>query len=146
MSFGSENKQSAILRHTWTELNIGAAAGHVGRDRHRSRLARAHYDLCFLHVKFRVQHVVRNFFPLQHSAEQLRRFYAHRADQHRLLLGVVIPDFVNDRVVFFPARFVNPVVVIFAGHRPIRRNHVHVEFVDVVKLGRFGFRGSGHAG
>ena len=35
---------------------------------------------------------------------------------------------------------------IFARHRPVRRDHVDVEFVDVVELGGFGFRGAGHAG
>src|ERR1700693_3468749 len=68
VSLRSKNKQSTILRYARTELNVGAAAGHVRRDRYRSGLARAHYDLGFLHVKLRVQHVVRNFFALQHPA------------------------------------------------------------------------------
>ena len=41
-------------------------------------------DLGFLHVILRVQHGVRNFFALQHAAEQLARLDADRADQNRL--------------------------------------------------------------
>ena len=97
-------------------------------------------------MKLRVQDVVRNFFPLQHSAEQLRRFHAHRADQDRLLLGVAFFDLVDDGVVFLAARFVDAIVRILARHRPVRRDDVDVELVDVVKLGRFGVGGAGHAG
>ena len=56
-------------------------------------LARALHDLRFLHVIFRVQHVVRNFFALQHAAEQLGRFHAHRADEDRLRFGVALAGF-----------------------------------------------------
>src|SRR5438105_9341979 len=56
VSLGSENEQSAILRHSWTEFNVGAAAGHVRRNCHRSGLTRARHDLRFLHMKFCVQH------------------------------------------------------------------------------------------
>ena len=54
-------------------------------------------------------------------------------------------DLVNDRVVFFAPRFVDAIVVICPPHRPIRRNHVHVQLVDIVKLGRFGFGRTGHS-
>ena len=59
---------------------------------------------------------------------------------------MAIFDLVNDRVVFFAARFVDAIVVIFARHRPIRRDDHDVELVNVVKLVRFGFRRAGHAG
>ena len=58
----------------------------------------------------------------------------------------MFPDFIDDRVIFFTTRFVDAIVVVFARDRPIRRNHVDVEFVDIVKLGRFRLRGAGHAG
>ena len=55
------------------------------------RLPGARDDLRFLHVIFRVQHVVRNFFPLQHARKQLARFTLNRADQNRLRPGCGIP-------------------------------------------------------
>src|SRR5262249_32024124 len=64
---GSDNHQTAQLRHPWTELNIGAATSHVRGNRDRARLTGAGHDLSLLHVKFRIQHVMRNFLALQHS-------------------------------------------------------------------------------
>ena len=55
-------------------------------------------------------------------------------------------DFVDHRVVFFAPRLVDAIVGILARDRPVRRNHVHVELVNVVKLGRLGLGGAGHAG
>src|SRR5256885_16981089 len=53
VALGADNKQSAPVGHAFAELNVGAAAGHVRRNRNRSRLARALDDLSFLHVEFR---------------------------------------------------------------------------------------------
>ena len=146
MTFCSKDKQSAKLRNTGSKFNIGTASGHVRRNCHGARLSRAHDNLSFLHVKFRVQHVVRDFFTLQHSTEQFGSFHADRADQYRLLLCVMFPDLVDHCVVFFATSFVDAVVVIFARHRPIRRDHVHVQFVNVVEFGRFRFGRASHAG
>ena len=95
---------------------------------------------------FRVQNVVRNFFPLQHAAEQLGRFHADRADQNRLDARVAFADFVDDGVVFFAARFVDAIVRIGARDRAIGRDDGDIQFVDVVKFVRLGFGGAGHAG
>ena len=95
---------------------------------------------------FRVQHVVRNFFALQHSAEQLGSFHAHRADEDRLRGGMALADFVDHGVVFFAARFVDAVVGVGPRDRAIRRDDGDIQFVDVVEFVRFGFGGAGHAG
>ena len=58
---------------------------------------------------------------------------------------MAILDLVDDRVVFLAARLVDAVVRILAGDRPVRRDDVDVEFVDVVELGGFRLRGAGHA-
>ena len=42
------------------ELDVGAAAGHVGRDRYRAGYARLRDDVGFLLVVARVQHLVRD--------------------------------------------------------------------------------------
>ena len=146
VALGPDHHQPAPVRNARAEFNIGAAASHVRRNRDRAWLAGPRHDLSFLHVKFRVQNVVWNFLSLQHSAEQLRGFHAHRTDQHRLLLVVGLSNFVDNRVVFFAPGFVDPIVVVRARDWPIRRNHIDVEFVNVVELGRFGFGCTGHAG
>src|SRR5439155_4082486 len=53
VAFCSENKQSAELWHAGPKFNVSAASGHVRGNRDRAGLARAHYDLSFLHVKLR---------------------------------------------------------------------------------------------
>ena len=58
---------------------------------------------------------------------------------------VALADFVDHRVVFFAARFVDAVVRILPRNRPIRRDDGDIEFVDVVEFVRLGFRGAGHA-
>ena len=88
---------------------------------------------------------MRNLLALQHSTEQLRGFNAHAADQHGLRFRVGFSDFLDHRVVFFAPRFVDAIVVIRASHRPIGRDHVHVEFINVVKLCRFRFGCAGHS-
>ena len=54
-------------------------------------------------------------------------------------------DLLDHRVVFLAPRFVDVIVGIGAPHRSIGWNHVHVQFVNVVKLGRFRFGGAGHS-
>ena len=88
---------------------------------------------------------MRNFLPLQHPAEQLRSFHAHRANQHRLTFRVCFFDFLDDGVVFFATRFVDTIVVIRPPYRPVRRNHVDVELVNVVELCRFRLGRAGHS-
>ena len=46
------------IGHAGSEFDVGAAAGHVRRNRHRGGLTRARDDLCLTLVILRVQHVV----------------------------------------------------------------------------------------
>src|SRR5690349_15556582 len=64
VTFGSENEESTHIRYSGAKFNVGAAASHVRGNRHRSRLTGPRDNLGFLHVKLRVEHVVRNFFSL----------------------------------------------------------------------------------
>ncbi len=54
-------------------------------------------------------------------------------------------DFVDDRVVFFAARFVDAIVGIRPDTGPIRRDNGDIELVDVVELVRLGLGRAGHA-
>ena len=54
-------------------------------------------------------------------------------------------DLLDHRVVLFPTRLVDAIVEIGASHRSVRRNHVHVEFVNVVKLRGFRFGRACHS-
>ena len=96
-------------------------------------------------MELRVQNVVRDFIALQHSAQQLGRFDAYGADQDGLTLYMSFSDLLDDGVVLFPTRLVDSIVVVCAPHRPVGRNHVHVEFVNIVKLGGFRLGRACHA-
>src|SRR5437879_4570789 len=54
VALGADNEEPASFGHALPELNVGAAARHVGRDRDSTRLTGALDDLCFLHVELRV--------------------------------------------------------------------------------------------
>src|ERR1700682_1265100 len=103
----ANNEKSAPVRNAIAELNVGAAAGHVGGNRHGPRLTRALHDFRLLHVVLGVEDVVRYFFPLQHPAEQLGSLHAHGADQNRLGSRVAFLDLIDDGIVFFAARLVD---------------------------------------
>ena len=55
-------------------------------------------------------------------------------------------DRLDHRVVFFAARLVDAIVLVDAADRPIRRDDVDIEPIDVVKLVRLGLGRAGHAG
>ena len=146
MALRANHVKATALGHAVAQFNVGTAASHVRRNRDRARLSGALHDLRFLHMKLRVEHVVRNFLALEHSAQQLGSFYTDCADEHRLVFGVAFSNFVDDGVVFLATRLVDAIVGVFPHHRSIGRNNVDVEFVNVVKLGRFGLGRAGHAG
>src|SRR5215211_1181712 len=55
---GADDEETALLRHAFSQFDVGAATGHVGGDRNGAALARPLNDLRFLPVVFRIQHVV----------------------------------------------------------------------------------------
>ena len=55
-------------------------------------------------------------------------------------------DFIDDRVVFLPARFVDPIVRVLSRNRSIRRDNRHIQLVDVMELVCFGLSRAGHTG
>ena len=67
MSLRPDHVKTAPVRDALPKFNVRAAPGHVRRNRDRSSLASAGDDLRLLHVKFRVQDVMRNLFALQHA-------------------------------------------------------------------------------
>src|SRR4051812_32043309 len=57
MAFGANHEQTAFIRNPLAQLDVRAAAGHVGRNRHRAGLASALEDFRLLHVELRIEHV-----------------------------------------------------------------------------------------
>ena len=65
--------------------------------------------------------------------------------RHGLAFGVGFLDFRDDGVELLAAGLEDLVVLVDADVRPVGRDGQHVEPIDVVELGGFGFGGAGHA-
>ena len=132
--------------HVAAELDIGAAAGHVGGDGERTRAPRLRDDVRLLLVIAGVEHVVGNRFLLQPLGQELGLLDAGRADQHRLPPLLAVLQELDDRVPLLVRRAVDLVVAILADAGLVGGDLDHVEAVDVAELGGLGRRGAGHAG
>ena len=128
------------------QLNVGAAAGHVGGDGDGAGLAGLGDDEGFLLVVARVQHVVRDPGLLQLLGQRLRLLDRDRADQHRLLARAAFLDELDDGARLVGQRAVDLVVGILAADRDVGRDLDHLEPVDLAELGGLGQRRAGHAG
>ena len=96
VAFGADDVQAAQLGDALAELDVGSAAGHVGRDRHAARLARLGDDLGLDLVVLGVQDLVLDPLGLEQGAEPLRLFDRTGADQDRHALLVPLGDLVGD--------------------------------------------------
>ena len=72
MAFRADDVQAADVGHAGAELNVGAAAGHVGGDGDGAALAGAGDDFGFLLVIFRVEDGVDDALLLQHARKHVR--------------------------------------------------------------------------
>ena len=67
VALGAEDVQAAELDDALAELDVDAAAGHVGRDRDRAGLAGLEDDLRLALVVLGVEHVVRDALALEQA-------------------------------------------------------------------------------
>ncbi len=127
------------------ELDVRAAARHVGGDGHGARHARLRDDARFLLVIARVQDLMRDLERLQQFGQRFGFLDGRGADQDGLVPLVALLDQGDDRLVLLLRRPVDLVVAVDADHRPVRRDFQRFELVDVLELGGLGQRGAGHA-
>src|SRR6266481_3761052 len=57
----ADNVETATVWNTGSKFNVRSTPGHVCGNRNGARLAGARHNFSFLHVKLRVQNVMRNF-------------------------------------------------------------------------------------
>ena len=153
------------------ELDVGAAAGHVGRDRDRAGHAGFGDDVGFLLVEARVQHRkqlcrlarARRGVKLLHRVfvaeidllvavafqvvgQHLGFFDRGGADQHRLQPGIGALHLGQDRGVFLGLGAIDLVVLVEPRHRHVGRDFHDLQLVDVEQFVGFGRGRAGHAG
>ena len=153
------------------ELNVGAAAGHVGGDGDGARHAGLGDDIGFLFVEAGVEHgeILRRLAGTGRGVELVQRagraeidhlvalalqkigkllgfLDRGRADQHGLGFGVGGLDFGDDGGELFGAGAIDLVVGVDADDRHVGRNFDHVELVDFGEFVGLGRGRAGHAG
>ena len=93
---------------------------------------------------------VQDFVPHAHALEDGRQLFGllHRdgAHQHRLPLGVALLDLLGGVAELLLLGAVDHVRILLADQRAVGGNDADVQVVDLLELGRFGFRRAGHAG
>ena len=143
---GADDVEAAGAGHARTEHDVGAAAGHVGGDRDLAGPARLGDDRGLPLVLLGVEHVVGDASLLEQAREALRLLYRNRADEHRAALLHRLRDLVDNCVELRLLGLVDHVRVVGPHHRPVGRDHDHLEAVDLVELLGLGDGGAGHAG
>jgi hypothetical protein len=128
------------------ELDIRAAAGHVGGDGHGAGAAGLGDDHRLLLVVAGVQHVVRDAALLQQGRDQLRLLDGGGADQQGLAAAARLLDQRDHRLVLLAGAAVDLVVLVLAGDGDVGGDLRHLELVDLGELVGLGRRRAGHAG
>ena len=127
------------------ELNVGAAAGHVGGNGHGACNARLGDDGCFLFMVAGVQHIVRHAHGLEHGGQGFGFLNGGCAHQNRLAALAGILDGFDDGGIFFAGRAVDLIVFILAVNGHVGRDVDDLKLVDVHELVGFGGGRAGHA-
>ena len=130
------------------ELDVDAAAGHVGGDRDRAGRAGLGDDraLALGVLGLGVEHRVRDAELAQALGQQLGDLDRDRADEHRLALVVALLDLARDRAPLALAGLVDLVVLVHADHRLVRGDLHDADLVDLHELGGLGEGRARHAG
>ena len=127
------------------QLDVGAPAGHVRRDRDRAGAPCLGHDLRLALVQLGIQDLVLETPALQHTRQRLRHLHAHRAHQNGEPALILADDLVDDGVVLLAAGLVDQVVPVDAADRPVGRDHHDLQPVDLVELGLLRLGRAGHA-
>ena len=130
MALGTDDMESTDLCDALSELDVGAAARHVSRDRDCAALARERYDLGFASVVLGVQDLVRDVRELEHARKDLGSVDRHGAEEDRLALRVALGYVGDDRLELLALGAVDLVVAVDAVHRLVCRDRDDVELVD----------------
>ena len=99
----------------------------------------------FLLMLLGIEHLMRNVLLAQQIGNDFGVFNRGGPHQYRLTAVHAATHIFGDRHVFFGDRQIHQVAHVIPGHRLVGRNADHFQIVDLVKFGRLGVGGSGHA-
>ena len=144
---GRDVAQFALNAHfqVAAQLNVGAAACHVGGDGDRTGKTCVRDDEGFLLVVSGVQDVVLDMLGLQQLGKVFRLFNRHGTHQDRLVAFLTFVNQVHDGVVFFLGGTIDHVVLVVANTRAMGGDFHHFQLINFRKFARFRHRRAGHA-
>ena len=140
--------QALLARHVFgvaAEQDVGAAARHVGGNRHGVLAAGLRHDLGFLRVILGVEHDVLRALLLEHARQPLGLLNRNGADQRRTSFFLALDDVVDDGRPFFALGAVDQVGLFDARHDAVGRDDHHIKLVNLEELGGLGLGRAGHA-
>ena len=109
MAFGAQDVQPAQFRDPFAQLDVGAAAGHVGGDGHRPLLPGHADDFRFALVVLGVEHRMFDAAFFQNLGDLFGDIDGDGAHQHGLAFFVQFDDFFQGGIVFFFAGLIDDV-------------------------------------
>ena len=134
MPLRADDVEAAELLDALAELDVRAAAGHVGRDRDRALLPCIGDDLGFLFMELRVQHDVRDAVFLQDVRHLLGLHDGGRTDEDGLPRLVDLLDRLSDGAVLARLGLVDDVRLVDAADGLVRRDDDDGQLVDLEEL------------
>src|SRR5436190_1029546 len=130
-----EHVEAADLADAVAELDVDAAAGHVGGDRDGALQSGVLDDLRLACVLLRIEDIVRNALPREQLAQVLGRLDGDRADQHGLALLVPFLDVAHDGDELPLLRLEDQVVLVVALVQRLCLERL-VQVVDELRVAR----------
>ena len=128
------------------QLDVGAAAGHVGGDRYRTLGPRLRDDHRLARVRLGVEHLMGDPPAVEQPGKLLGLVDGDSADQHGLSRLLAGGQLVADRRQLVLLVDKDHVVMVGPHQWAIGGYDHHVQAVDVAELGRLRVGGAGHAG
>ena len=141
MFIGADHIQTGI-RDIGAKLNIGAAPGHVSRDRNRAAQPRPGNDRRFPLIVAGIQSLVRY---MQQRTQPLGFFHAGSAHQNGTARAMDLEDLSQHRTFLGGLRRKQKVGIINPDHGFVCRNHLDVHAVNIAKLLRLCRGSAGHS-
>src|SRR2546427_1408320 len=144
MEFCGDDVQAAEFRHTWRQLDVGAASGHIGGNRDASLPTRFGDNHGLMRILSRVEQVVGKAALPQQQATVFGSGHGTRTYQYRTVALVNLRNAVDHSLPFLIERVVDAIGPSVTPDRTIRRDARGRKPVDRPKLSGHFVRGSRH--
>ena len=126
--------EAAHVLDALAQLDVDAAARHIGGDRDGAGLARTLDDVGLALVVLRVEHFVGDALTPEQLAQVLRHLDRDGADQDGLTGLVAVVDVVDHGGELLLLGLEDQIVLVVAGDRDVGRDGHDLEAVDLVEL------------